>query len=81
MFCTECWEILTYERNLKHKIEKPDHVDKIITSIRFGTEGKFTALAYEYLKFKKEGDALFFENPYKHLTFEKATTPISIKKE
>ena len=25
VLCVKCWEVLTYERNIKHKLKYPDH--------------------------------------------------------
>ena len=71
VLCTDCWEILTYERNLKHKADFPEHVKNIITSRGFATEGKFIKLAKALNKFIVKDDREYFENPYKHKELKK----------
>ena len=65
VLCLECWEILKYDRNLKHKSSNPTHITSILTSKEYGNEMLILELAKRHNKLKKEGGKTFIENPYK----------------
>ena len=56
VLCVKCWKIYSYEGNIKHKIDCPDHINHILTSKAFGSEGKFVAIATALNKFEQKGD-------------------------
>ena len=69
ILCLACWEIIKYDRNIKHKAENPDHLSAILTSRDYGSEWQIINLAKENGKLIIEGEDLYIENPYKR--FEK----------
>ena len=45
ILCAKCWRIYSYEGNIKHKLDMPEHMSNIITSKGYGNEAKFMAIA------------------------------------
>ena len=73
VLCVKCWEVLTYERNIKHKLKYPDHSDLVVTSTRFATEITFINISKEFGKFNILNESVFFENPFKNIQSFKKT--------
>ena len=80
VLCTQCWEVFTYERNLKHKNLHPDHSSSILTSMGFATEGLFIKLSNQFNKIEKRGTDAYFYNPYKTLNLNKKTLDLKLLK-
>lgn len=62
--CLECWKVFPQNKIKKHKQERPDHNDRILSSKYFASESKFTGIAIAMGKRVKQGKLQFFESPY-----------------
>ena len=64
VLCAKCWKIYTYEGNVVHKLQQPDHAEEILTTKMYANEEKFVAAAKKLNKMKVEGERELYENPY-----------------
>ena len=78
VLCLDCWEIFSYERNIRHKRENPTHLPNILTSNQFATESRFIKIAKLKDRVKLDGQLALFENPFKN--FEKRLMTLNVAK-
>mmetsp|Transcript_2534 Transcript_2534/g.2464 ORF Transcript_2534/g.2464 Transcript_2534/m.2464 type:complete len:114 (+) Transcript_2534:15-356(+) len=65
VLCLKCWQILTYQQYVYHRIFVKEHSNFILTSRDFSWEDKFVEISKEMGKAEVIEGQQYFKSPYR----------------
>eukprot|EP00349_Pseudokeronopsis_sp_Brazil_P009615 CAMPEP_0202969356 /NCGR_PEP_ID=MMETSP1396-20130829/15043_1 /ASSEMBLY_ACC=CAM_ASM_000872 /TAXON_ID= /ORGANISM="Pseudokeronopsis sp., Strain Brazil" /LENGTH=127 /DNA_ID=CAMNT_0049696781 /DNA_START=47 /DNA_END=430 /DNA_ORIENTATION=+ len=64
VLCVKCWQILTYQQYVYHRIFIKEHSGSILTSRDFASEAKFMEVSRLHGKVEEADGEELYKNPY-----------------